>query len=88
MLDPKRGDVVPLVPSKPKLLLYRPRTDGAYLLTDCDALSARSIQWCLAHDDMASWDALDKRCWAYGRTATEGNCVMVERLLINPGTPH
>ncbi len=41
-----------------------------------DVYKQTAIPWCTTHDDIASWDALNERCWAYGRTTTEGACVI------------
>ena len=43
---------------------------------DAKLFLQQAIPWCIAHDDMASWDALDERCWAYGRATVEGACVI------------
>ena len=40
----------------------------------------RQIRWCETHNDMASWDWSDKRCWT--RTySEEGDCRIVDKWL-------
>ncbi len=44
---------------------------------DTDFSEQVAIPWCTAHNDMASWDALDEQCWARSHQGPgEGECVI------------